>query len=128
MMINYLFYRFSQLNIHKPTYWARIFVPVLVMLAFMPVILTISKYYFGCYDTESNDGTIKIVLSAIVILVWMAISFYYSPKRIKRIADRHSGESRMWGNLKLLFISLLLVSVFSFGGTIIRQFVNIPDC
>ena len=127
-MINYLFYRFSQINIHRPTYWARIFVPVLVILAFMPLILTLSKYYFGCYDIQSDDGTIKIILSAIVILVWMTISFYYSPQRIKRITERYSGESKTWGNMKLLFVSFLLVSLFWFGSTLIRHLVEIPDC
>ena len=128
MMINYLFYRFSQVKIHRPTYWARIFVPVLVILAFMSVILTLSKYYFRCYDIQANDGTIKIVLSAIVIVTWMAVSFYYSPQRIKRITDRYSGESKVWGNIKLLFISLLLVLVFWFGSTVIRHLIEIPNC
>jgi amino acid permease len=127
-MINYLFYRFSQIKIYRPTYWARIFVPVLVILAFMPVILTLSKYYFGCYDIQANDSTIKIVLSSIVILVWIAISFYYSPQKIKRITDKYSGESKLWGNMKLLFISLLLVSIFWFGSALIRHLIEIPDC
>lgn len=127
-MIDYLFYRFSQIKVHKPTYWAKIFVPVLVMLAFMPVVLTLSLYIFGCYDSKANDGAIKIILSAVVVLVWIANSLYYSPQRIKRITDKYSSESKLWGNLKLAFICLLLLAIFMYGSSTIRYLMTIPEC
>lgn len=128
MVINYLFYRFSQIKIHKPTYWAKIFVPVVVVGVFMPVTLTLSKYFFGCYDSKGNDGAIKIVLSAVVLLVWVINSFYYSPQRIKKINDKYSNESKLWGNLKLALVCLILLGIFMFGSTAVRFFVQIPNC
>jgi len=94
----------------------------------MPAALTLSKYFFGCYDSKANDGSIKIILSAVVLLVWMANSFYYSPQRIKKINDRYSNESKLWGNLKLTFICLLLLAIFWYGSTVIRMLIDIPEC
>jgi len=127
-MINYLFYRFSKMKIHKPTYWAKIFVPVIEVAVFMPAVLTLSKYFFGCYDSNTNDGTIKIILSVVVVLVWAGNSFYYSPQRIKKINDRYSSESKVWGNLKLILICMLLLVIFMLGSTTIRYFMQIPEC
>lgn len=94
----------------------------------MPIVLTLCKYFFGCYDSKANDGTIKIILSAVVLLVWMVNSFYYSPNRIKKINDKYSNDSKRWGNLKLIFACLILLGIFMFGSTVVRYFINIPEC
>jgi len=94
----------------------------------MPVALTLSKYFFGCYDSEGNDGAIKIILSAVVLLVWVVNSFYYSPQRIKKINDKYSSESKLWGNLKLTFVCLILLGIFLCGSTVVSYFIQLPDC
>jgi len=127
-MFNYLFYRFLQVRIHKPTYWAKIFVPIIEVLVLLPAALTLSKFFFGCYNQQVNDGTIKIFLSVFALLVWGANSLYYSPDRIRKINEKYSSESRLQGNLKLILICLLLFFIFWFGSAAIRMVVRIPAC
>lgn len=127
-MIDYLFYRLSRMKIHKPAYWAKIFVPVLVGVAFLPACLTLLKYFWGCYDRESNDGTIKFVVLAIAVVLMMITSFYYSPNRIRKLNEKYSAESGSWRNLKLIFSGLLLAGIFLVGSAAVRYFVRIPEC
>lgn len=126
-MINFLFYRFSQLKIHKPSYWAKIFVCIIIAMAFLPAFLTLSKY-FGCYDQKANDGTIKLIILGVGIVSTMISNFYFSPQRIKKINDKYSSESKLWGNLKLAFVCLILLGIFILGSTVVRYFIQIPDC
>lgn len=72
-------------------------------MAFLPAFLTLSKY-FGCYDQKANDGTIKLIILGVGIVTMMIPNYYYSPKRIKKINDKYSSESKLWGNLKLAFV------------------------
>jgi hypothetical protein len=58
----------------------------------------------------------------------MIPNFYYSPRRVKKINDNYSSESKLRGNLKLAFICLLLLAIFMFGGTVTRYFIDIPEC
>jgi hypothetical protein len=126
-MINYLFYRFSRIKIHRPTYWAKIIVCVIITMAFLPAFLTLSKY-FGCYDQKANDGTIKLFILGVGIVVTMISNFYYSPQRIKKINNKYSSESKLLGNLKFAFVCLIFLGIFIFGSTVVRCFIQIPDC
>jgi hypothetical protein len=128
MILNYLFYRFSQLKIYRPTYWARIFIPVLVAGAFLPTGLTLSRYFLGCYNQTDNDGDIKIGISVIVILLMTLSNFYYSPQKTKKLAIKYSGESKVWGNIKLFLICIVLLAIFFFGSVLVRAIVKIPAC
>ncbi|MBX2901903.1 MAG: hypothetical protein KF775_19820 [Cyclobacteriaceae bacterium] len=128
MILNYLFYRFSQLKIYRPTYWAKIFAPVLVAIAFLPSVLTLSKYFFGCYNQNENDGTIKVIILGVSVLVMVLTNFYYSPSKVKKLSDKYSGESKLQGNIKLVLICVLLLIVFWYGSVAIRMLVNIPEC
>lgn len=128
MFIDYLFYRFSQIRIHKPAYWAKIFIPITLICAYMPFIVNLSRFFFGCYDSEENDGLIKITLLAAAVLAWMVSSAYFSPRRVKMIHDKYSGESKSMGHLKLTLNVVLLAGVFMYGPTLLKVFVNVPDC
>lgn len=90
--------------------------------------LTLSKYFFGCYDQKANDGIIKLIILVIGLVVMIIPSFYYSPHRIKAINDKYSRESKWLGNLKLVFICVLLISIFWFGSAVVRYFIVIPEC
>jgi succinate dehydrogenase hydrophobic anchor subunit len=127
-MFNYLFYRFSQIKVHKPTYWAKIFTPVLVAIAFLPSVLTLSKYFFGCYNLKESDGTVKAIILGVSILIMLLTNFYYSESRVNQLVEKYSRESKLQGNLKLFFICVLLLAVFWYSSTLIRMLVNIPDC
>jgi hypothetical protein len=127
-IFNYLFYRFSQLKIHRPNYWAKIFTPVLVVIAFLPSVLTLSKYFFGCYDRNGNDGTVKAIVLGASLLIILLSNFYYSPTKVKELWRKYSGESKLQGNVKLVLVSLLLLAVFWYGSTGIRMLLNIPEC
>jgi len=127
-MVNYLFYRFYRVTIHKSTYWAKIFVSVVIGLSILPTCLTLSKYFFGCYDQKANEGTIKLIILVVGLTVMMIPNFYYSPQRIKRINDIYSNESKLFGNLKLILICLILFGIFMFGSAGVRYFINIPEC
>jgi hypothetical protein len=128
MILNYLFYRFSQLKIYRPTYWAKIFTPIVVAITLMPASLTLSRYFFGCYDTKANDLAIKLILSVIVLLIWFMTSRYYKPTKVKELWDKYSGESKLHGNVKLFLICVMLFGVFWYGSFVIRMLVKIPEC
>jgi hypothetical protein len=125
-IFNYIFYRFLQTNIHKPIYWAKIFVPVIEILIFLPASLTLVKYSYGCsVISEKAIGMIGILLW---LLVWLVNSYYYSPSRIRKIIKKYSEDSRLMGNIKLLIICLLLISVFMLADDLIKLFIEMPDC
>jgi len=126
MMINYLFYRVYQIN--KSVYWAKIFVSVAIALALLPTCLTLSKYLFGCYNQDANDGIIKLIILVVGITVMMVPNLYYSAQRVKKISDKYSSESRIVGNVKMILIWLILFGVFMFGSALVRYLVNIPEC
>ena len=127
-MINYLFYRLSRIRIHKSTYWAKIFVTILIALAFFPSCLTLLKYFWGCYDYRSNRVLINFLILGVAFVVMALINFYYSPNRVKKLNEKYSRELNRRGNIKLILISALLVIVFMLGSKIIRYFVQIPEC
>src|SRR5690606_17687212 len=101
-IFNYLFYRFSQLKIYRPNYWAKIFTPVLVVIAFLPSALTLSKYFFGCYYQNEKDGTVKAIILGASVLVVLLANFYYSPARVKKLYGKYSRESKLQGNVNVL--------------------------
>lgn len=127
-MINYLFYRFYRITIHKSTYWAKIFVSVAIAMAFFPTCLTLSKYFFGCYDQTANEGTIKLIILVVGIVIMILANFYFSSQRIKRINGKYSNESKLSGKLKLTLICLILFGIFMFGSSVVRYLINIPEC
>ena len=127
-MINYLFYRFYGVTIHKSTNWAKIFISVAIAMAFFPTCLTLSKYFFGCYDQKANEGTIKLIILAVGITLMIIVNFYFSPQRIKRICGKYSSESKLLGNFKLIFICMVLFLIFIFGSAVVRYLLSIPEC
>jgi uncharacterized membrane protein YidH (DUF202 family) len=127
-MINYLFYRFSQLKIYRPTYLAKIFVPVIVAIAFLPSSITLSKYFFGCYDQNKYDGTVKIIILVTGFIAMLGINHYYSPDKVRQLSEKYSQESKLQGNLKLVFICLLFHAILLYGSDVIRILIEVPQC
>lgn len=127
-MLNYLFYWLSRMKFYEPIYSAKIFTPVIVVATFMPASLTLSKYFFGCYDIKANDLTVKIILSIIVLLVMTVTNFYYTPNRVEKLLDKYSGEPKLQRNLKLFLICVLLMAIFWYGSALLRMLIDIPEC
>ena len=114
------------MNIHRPTYWAKIFVPVIEILIFLPTILTFIKYYHGC--SIISEKSLGAVFIAIWLLVWLANFFYYSASKIRKISTKYSKTPRLKGNIKLFSIVVFLLCIFFFLDDLLKLYIDIPQC
>ena len=130
IIFNYLFYRFSQWKVHRPTYWARIFVPVIEVTIFLPAIFILIRYHYGCsvYQEVVNGSMLKLVLGIVVILIMIANNLYYSSSRIRKLQEKYLRESKWQANIRLFFICLLLLVIFLFTDDLIKIVIQIPEC
>lgn len=127
-MINYIFYWFSKLKVYQPIYWAKIFTPLIFVITIFPVGLTLSRFFFGCYDQKAIDGTIKVIMLLPAVAIVLLSDFYFSDERVRRIQAQYSGETKLKAITKLISIGLLLFLIFWYGSVVIRMFFYIPTC
>jgi hypothetical protein len=130
IIFNYIFYRISQWRVYRPTYWARIFVPVIEVMIFLPIVFTLLRYHFGCsaYQEVVNGSMLKLVFSVVVVLVMIANNYYYSPSKIRKLQEKYLREPKARANLRLFFICILLFSILLFGSAVLRYFISMPEC
>lgn len=127
-MLNYLFYRLSNTSFKKRIYWGKIFFLTIILITCLPLLIRLSKYFFGCYDYNSYDGLIKIILIAIVALLLVISNVYFSTGRVKIINDKYSKIPKHNGNIRLAFICLFLVGLFLYGSALLSLLLDIPKC
>ena len=127
-MIDYIFYRFSKLKVYQPIYWAKIFTPLTFVVTIFPIVLTLSRFFFGCYDQNELDGMIKLILLVPSLAIMLLSDFYYSEEKVKRIQAKYSGESKSETIIKLILIGIIFFTVFWFGSFVVKVFVNVPAC
>lgn len=128
--MNYLFYKFTNLKIHRSIYWAKIFTAILQGVVLLPVYLIMTKVIIGCieFSTLEENGALKWGYTLFALLLWIANYYFYNQDRIKRIDRKYRNETSVSSYLKLVFLIVLIIVWMLKAGDIIRLLVDVPDC
>lgn len=127
-MVDYLFYRISKIISRRRFYYTILFLFVPFLIAFMPMILSLTTLFFGCYENVKYALVFNVCFIFFAILYTTLIFRHYSPRRIRRIYAKYGNSSKFVGNIKLFILFVMLCAIFLYGNSFLGLFIQIPEC
>ncbi len=127
-ILNILFYKVMKFKIYRSIYWAIMLISIIQLIIFLPSIIILLRFFFGCEGIELKDLSIKIGLTIFCFLLLGLNFLYYSPSRIRNLQHRYSNLSK-WQVLQKTCVSILIcLAILVFSDDILSLFIDIPKC